>query len=47
MVDGENFFNQQVKNDLIFQEVYFESSQIRQVTIMYRFEHTNFLFQNV
>ena len=36
----------------IFQDIYFNSSQIYQLTIMYRFEHTNhvllnFLFQNL
>ena len=37
----------------IFQDTYFLSSQIHQLTIMYRFEHTNhdiliyFLFQNI
>ena len=37
----------------IFQPTYFESCQIYQLTIMYRFEHTNhdilqnFLFQNL
>ena len=37
----------------IFQDTYFETSQIHQLTIMYHFEHTNhdiilhFLFQNL
>ena len=37
----------------IFQEIYFESSQIYQLTLMYCFEHTNndillnLLFQNL
>ena len=37
----------------IFQDTYFESSQIYQLTIIYRFEHTshhillNFIFQNL
>ena len=37
----------------IFQDKYFESSQIHQLTIIYRLEHTNhdillnFLFQNL
>ena len=37
----------------IFQDTYFESSQINQVIIMYRFEHSNhdillnLLFQNI
>ena len=37
----------------IFQDTYFENSQIHQLTMMYRFEHKshdillNFLFQNL
>ena len=44
------FFQDQVH---IFQDTYFESSQIHQLTIMYRIEHTNhdipliFLFQKL